>query len=97
MPTYDALARFVREYKALSRQDRAAFRRAKSRYVAALKAGRPFEAGLGITEMGGHPGVFEFHFSNSGRATFHYGSEARGVDAYVIWHRIGGHEIYREP
>jgi hypothetical protein len=97
MPTYDALAQFKREYKALTREEKAAFRRSKNRFVAALKMGRPFEAGLGIREMGGHPGVFEFHFSASGRATFNYGSEARGADAYVIWRRIGGHEIYQEP
>ena len=97
MPTYAWLPQFMREYRALSAHDRAAFLRARNRFLAALKANRPFEAGLGITEMSGHPGVFEFHFSSSGRATFHYGSEARGADAFVIWRRIGGHEIYREP
>lgn len=97
MPTYAWQARFMREYRALSRQDKASFRRAKDRFVAALRADRPPEAGLGIEEMAGRPGIFEFHYSAGGRATFAYGTTARGADAHVIWRRIGGHEIYREP
>jgi len=97
LPTYDRDPRFDREFARLSAAEVRAFLRAKNRFVAALKEGRPFEAGLGIEEMRGHPGVYEFHFSASGRATFHYGTEARGADAYIIWRRIGGHEIYREP
>ena len=97
MPTYDVDPRFLREYLSLTRQQRAAFRRARDRFVAALKAGRPFGAGLGVREMTDHPGIYEFRFSSAGRATFAYGSEARGADAHVVWRRIGGHEIYREP
>jgi len=97
MPTYDVDPRFLREYLSLTRQQRVAFRRARDRFVAALKADRPFEAGLGIREMTDHPGIYEYRFSAGGRATFNYGSEARGANAYVIWRRIGGHEIYREP
>ncbi len=41
--------------------------------------------------------VVEFHFSASGRATSHYGTEGRGADAHIVWRRIGGHDIYREP
>jgi hypothetical protein len=87
----------MREYRALSHQDKLAFRRARDRFVAALMADRIPEAGLGIEEMAGHPHIYEFHFSGGGRATFHYGTSARGRNAHVIWRRIGGHEIYREP
>lgn len=97
MPTYAWQARFMREYRALARQDKVAFRRAKDRFVAVLRMDRPPEAGLGIAEMAGHPGVYEFRYSASGRARFSYGTTARGSDAHVIWRRIGGHEIYREP
>ncbi len=72
-------------------------RYARDRFVAALKADRPFEAGLGISELAGYPGIYEFHFSAGGRATFQYGSDACGATAYIVWRRIGGHEIYREP
>jgi hypothetical protein len=50
MPTYAWQTRFMREYRALSRQDKLAFRRAKDRFVAALVADRTPEAGLGIEE-----------------------------------------------
>jgi hypothetical protein len=97
VPTYSFEPRFGREFARLDATAARAFLRAKNRFVAALKAGRPFEAGLGIAEMTGHPGIFEFHFSDGGRATFHYGNDGRGPAAHVIWRRIGGHEIYREP
>jgi hypothetical protein len=74
-----------------------AFLRAKDRLVAALKAGRPLDVGLGVHQIADHPGIYELRYSARGRATFSYGSTARGADAHVIWRRIGGHEIYREP
>jgi hypothetical protein len=74
-----------------------AYLRAKDRFVAALKANRSPEPGLGIRQMAGHPSIYEFHFTDAGRATFEYGSASRGADAHVIWRRIGGHEIYNNP
>ena len=97
MPTFAWLPRFMREYQSLSLREAAAFRRARDRFIAALQAHRPPEAGLGIEEMSGHPGVYEFHFSGSGRSTFHYGDPVIPGEMHVIWRRIGGHEIYREP
>jgi hypothetical protein len=87
----------MQEYLALSARDAAAFRRARDRFIAALQAQRRPEAGLGISEMGGHPGVYEFHYSGGGRATFHYGEPVIKGDVHVVWRRIGGHEIYRAP
>lgn len=97
LPTYSSDPRFDREFAALSTTDARAFLWAKDRFVAALKANRPPEPGLGIRQLVGHPGIFEFHFSDAGRATFEYGSAARGPEAYVIWRRIGGHDIYDNP
>jgi hypothetical protein len=97
MPTFAWYPRFGREYLALSRRESATFRRARDRFIAALQAKRPLEAGLGIREMSGHPGVYEFRFSAGGRATFHYGKPVIPGEAHVIWRRIGGHEIYQEP
>jgi hypothetical protein len=39
----------------------------------------------------------EFRFSQRGRATFHYLTNARAADAHIFWRRIGGHEIYHNP
>jgi len=72
-------------------------RRLQEARIATLKAGRALDVGLGVRQMTDHPGIYEYRFSAGGRATFNYGSEARGANAYVIWRRIGGHEIYREP
>lgn len=81
----------------MSPANQLAFREAVMRFVAALKEGRLPDPGLGIRQMTDHPGIYEFHYSRSGRATFHYGSDERGTDALMVWRRIGGHEIYRKP
>jgi hypothetical protein len=47
--------------------------------------------------MADHPGIYEFHFSAGGRATFHFGDPIVEGEAHIVWRRIGGHEIYREP
>ena len=97
MPIYEWERRFGVEFKKLSKENQDAFLEAVARFVASLKAGRAPEPSLGIKEMTDHPGIFEFHYSKWGRATFHYGSEERGSNALVVWRRIGGHEIYRKP
>jgi hypothetical protein len=48
------------EYLQLSVADARAFRRAKSRFVVALKAGRPPDPGLGIRQLTDYPGIYEF-------------------------------------
>lgn len=50
MPIYAWRRQFMDEYLRLSKQDSAAFRRAKNRFVAALKANRPPEPGFGIRQ-----------------------------------------------
>jgi mRNA-degrading endonuclease RelE of RelBE toxin-antitoxin system len=97
MTQYDWHRRFMAEYERLSKEDQDAFQAAIKRFVAALREGRAFDPGLGIRQMTGHPGIYEFHFSKRGRATFHYKTEERGKEADVMWRRIGGHEIYKQP
>ena len=97
MPTYCVDPRFSRELARLSPAQLRAFLRAKDRLVAALKAERHLDAGLGVHQLHDHPGISEFRFSAGGRATFRYGTSERGDAAHIVWRRIGGHEIYREP
>lgn len=97
LPTYEVDPRFARDFARLGTTEARAFVRAKNRFVAALKANRAPDPGLGIQQLTGHPGKYEFHFSDTGRATFEYGSTARGREAHVRWRRIGGHVIYTNP
>ncbi|MGH2387018.1 MAG: hypothetical protein ACRDIE_02350 [Chloroflexota bacterium] len=97
MTSYRRRNRFAAEFERLSSEEQKAFRDAVARFVTALREGRTPDNGLGIRQMTNNPGVYEFHFSQRGRATFHYGTEERGKDAEVVWRRIGGHEIYRRP
>ncbi|MGH2409666.1 MAG: hypothetical protein ACRDGS_04760 [Chloroflexota bacterium] len=97
MTSYDWHNRFLAEYERLSPEDQDAFQAAIRRFVAALRASRAPDPGLGIRQMTNHPGIYEFHFSRRGGATFHYGSEDRGKEAHVVYRRVGGHEIYRQP
>lgn len=97
MPRFNWDPDFLAAFRALSAQDQEAFLRAKDRFVAALKAGRPLDPGLGVHQLTTHPGIYEFRFSRRGRATFHYLTDARAADAHIFWRRIGGHEIYHNP
>jgi hypothetical protein len=97
MTSYDRYNRFASEFDQLSSEEQKAFRTAVARFVAALWENRVPDANLGIRQMTDHTGVYEFHFSKRGRATFHYKTEERGKNADIMWRRIGGHEIYRKP
>jgi hypothetical protein len=97
MTSYRRRNRFATEFGNLSAEDRKAFREAVARFVAALRSGSSPDPSLGISQLVNHPGIYEFHFSKRGRATFHYETEERGKDAEIMWRRIGGHEIYKNP
>ena len=56
-----------------------------------------FRVSLRVKSVQGHPGVFEMTWANDGRATFSYGSEQRPGEAHIIWRRIGGHDILKNP
>ncbi len=96
MPTFDALARFLREYAKLTEAERDQFRVARGKFVQGLRSGQ-LPPGLRISQMAGHPGVYELTWAPDGRATFTYGDEARPGERHVIWRRIGGHDIFDEP
>jgi hypothetical protein len=45
----------------------------------------------------GHPDVYEMTREPDSRATFHYGGERIPGEPHIVWRRIGGHEILKEP
>jgi hypothetical protein len=97
MPTHDEFAQFLREFNKLSEAQQDAFIDAMKQMVADLRAGRPFRRSLRIKGVQGHPGVFEMTWAGDGRATFHYGPEQRAGEPHVVWRRIGGHDILKNP
>jgi hypothetical protein len=97
MPTRDVLASFWRDWNRLTPRQQRAFREAVEKFVADLKVGKGFRAGLRVKRIRGHPGVWEMTWAPDGRATFEYGAELQRGDPHVIWRRIGTHAILRRP
>jgi hypothetical protein len=95
MPTFETLPRFERDWKNLTRQQQALFRKVITEtFVPDLAApDRPFRQGLRVKGVAAHPGVFEMTWDNDGRATFSYGEERVPGQPHVIWRRIGTHAI----
>lgn len=97
MPTHDELPQFLREYAALTRDQKILFLAAIDKMVEDVKAGRPFRASLRVKGVQGHPGVFEMTWAPDGRATFSYGTSPHAGDAHIVWRRIGGHDMFKNP
>jgi hypothetical protein len=97
MPTHEELAQFLREFTALPPYQRRQFLRAVQKLVNDLRAGQPFRPSLRVKAVQGHPAIFELTWAPDGRATFEYGLEQRPGEAHIVWRRIGGHDILRNP
>ena len=91
MPTFQALPRFEGDWKSLTRQQQAMFRKVVlEAFVPDLMApDRPFRPGLRVKRVAVHPRVFEMTWDNDGRATFSYREERVPGQPHVIWRRIG--------
>ena len=99
MPTFETLLRFERDWKNLTSQQQALFRKVVlDALVPDLAAAdRPFRPGLRVKRVAAHPGVFEMTWDNDGRATFSYGEERVPGQPHVVWRRIGTHAIFTPP
>jgi hypothetical protein len=98
VPTYDRLALFKREYRKLTPEQRARFRVAVTKLVAALSRTPPSLPGEPLVNpLSGHHGVYELRFAPDGRATFTFGTPVRDGQSHIIWRRIGGHEVLDRP
>jgi len=92
MPTREILGTFWRDWDRLSSEQQRAFLAAIRQFIADLSGGQGFRKGVR-----GHPGVFEMTRAPDGRATFAYGTSPHPGEAHIVWHRIGAHEIFRNP
>jgi hypothetical protein len=97
MPTHEEYVQFMREYLALPRGQRRAFLKAMRQMVEDLQARRPLRARLRIKRVQGYAGIFEMTWAGDGRATFEYGVEQIPGEQHIIWRRIGGHDILKQP
>jgi hypothetical protein len=96
VPTYQRTPRFAHDWKHLTQDVRDAFRRVvREQFVPGLERGK-FRPQLRVKRVQAVPGVREMTFGPDGRATFEHGPGERG-DPYVIWRRIGTHEVFRSP
>lgn len=97
MPTREILARFWKDFDALTADQQAAFIAAVEQFVEDLKGGEGFRNGLRVKGVRGHPGIFEMTWAANGRATFQYATSPRPGDTHIIWRRIGTHSILKNP
>lgn len=92
MPTYAPTESFLRDFRALSEQQRESFRRAIRHFVDDMARGQ-FRAGLRVKGVQAMPGCFEMTWARDGRAIFTYGAEVRPGEPHVVWLAVGTHVI----
>jgi hypothetical protein len=96
VPTHEEFERFLREYARLTAAQQQAFKAAWRLFRRGLVS-RQISPSLRIKRVAGHPGIWEITWAPDGRATFEYGPSVRPGDPHIVWRRIGGHDIFREP
>ena len=97
MPTHDEMAQFLREFVKLGDVEQDLFIDAMKMMVADLRAKRQMRTSLRVKAVQGHSGIFEMTWAADGRATFTFGAEQQPGETHIIWRRIGGHEILKNP
>lgn len=97
-PTYERSARFARDMRKLSGEQRRAFLAARDELVAGLRAQPPrFAPRLRIKRVQGSEDVWEMTWAADGRATFRYGQQVIPAEPHIVWLRIGTHAILDDP
>ena len=97
MPTHEEEESFQRDLDDLTPEQYARFRRTVRRLAEDLDRGE-IRASLRAKPMVDHSGIWELTWEGAdGRATFAFGPERIPGKRHVIWRRVGGHEIFREP
>lgn len=102
MPTFEQAPRFLRDWQALSDEQRVQARSMISQFIEDLtriEQGNSwaFRHQLRVKRMHGFVGVWEMSWDSNGRATFQFGTSPLGGKMHVIWRRIGTHSVFNRP
>ena len=91
MPTFETLPRFEADWRDLTHEQQARFRKVvlEAFEPDLVEHERPFRPELRVKEVIGYPNVFEMTWDDDGRATFCYGAERVPGQPHVIWRQIG--------
>ncbi|MGE5597388.1 MAG: hypothetical protein ACM3S1_15285 [Hyphomicrobiales bacterium] len=95
MPTHDEDPRFIRDYRALTPAQQAAFKEAVKKFREDLEGGGPFRPSLRVKQYKRLEDVWELSWAPDGRALSMYGTSIRPGDVHIIWLRVGTHDIFR--
>ena len=96
MPTHEERERFLREFRRLTPDQQRRFKDALRWFVTDLANGK-LRSTLRVKRVISHPGIWEMSWEDDGRATFEYGPAELSNERHIIWRRIGGHDIFRDP
>ena len=97
MPTFFRSTSFLNDWRTLTPEQKRAFKAAVRVMVADLRAKQPFQASLRVKRVQKVKGVYEMTWALDGRATFEFGPPRIAGEVYIIWRRIGGHDIFKQP
>jgi hypothetical protein len=97
VPTFFRSVSFLNDWHALSPDEKRQFKTAVRQMVDDLRTKQGFRRELRIKRVRTAKGVFEMTWTPDGRATFQYGQEVHPGEPHIIWRRIGGHEIFKNP
>jgi hypothetical protein len=89
VPTFLRLDAFLEDFRRLTPEQQARFRRVVlDQFVPDLVAGQ-FRPGLRVKRVQSIPGVWEMTWAPDGRATWQYGAEQVPGVPHVVWARGG--------
>ena len=96
MPTFDVRDTFWRDYKNLTRDEKAAFLVAVGKFVTRPQGRAPARwfAYSGACRV---PQLLRDDMGPDGRAIFELGPEVRQGEQHIVWRRVGTRDIFDAP
>jgi hypothetical protein len=96
VPTYAVTAAFLRLFRKLTKQQRAAFLAARDLFIEELRKQGftpPLHPSLRLHKLGGH-NVWSISFGDGMRAVFRVADEVRPGETHIVWEFVGDHDAY---